>query len=181
MAGVISEAAQRLSGIHGAGAASGSRLSAPSGSGRDDLGWNHEERTMSLDRILAILSALVAFDTTSRDSNLAIIDWIERHLDGLGLASERIYDATGQKANLYATIGPAEVPGYILSGHTDVVPVDGQEWSSDPFSLKVEGERAYGRGVCDMKGFLAVCLAAVEGIRAGDLKRPIHLAFSYDE
>jgi acetylornithine deacetylase len=136
---------------------------------------------MSLDRIVAILSALVAFDTTSRNSNLAIIDWIERHLDGLGLASERIYDATGQKANLYATIGPAEVPGYILSGHTDVVPVDGQEWSSDPFSLRVEGERAYGRGVCDMKGFLAVCLAAVEGIRAGDLKRPIHLAFSYDE
>jgi acetylornithine deacetylase len=76
---------------------------------------------MSLDRILEILSALVAFDTTSRNSNLPIIDWIERHLDGLGFVSERIYDASGQWANLYATIGPADVPGYILSGHTDVV------------------------------------------------------------
>jgi acetylornithine deacetylase len=92
---------------------------------------------MSLDRIIEILSALVAFDTTSRNSNLAIIDWIERHLDGLGFESERIYDATGQKANLHATIGPAEVPGYILSGNTDVVPVDGQVWSGDPFSLRV--------------------------------------------
>jgi acetylornithine deacetylase len=140
-----------------------------------------EETRMSLDRILEILSALVAFDTTSRNSNLAIIDWIERHLGGLGFESERIYDASGQKANLYATIGPPDVPGYILSGHTDVVPVDGQEWSSDPFALRVEGGRAYGRGACDMKGFLAVCLAAAEMMRASKLERPIHLAFSYDE
>jgi acetylornithine deacetylase len=136
---------------------------------------------MSLDRIIEILSALVAFDTTSRNSNLAIIDWIERHLDGLGFESERIYDATGRKANLHATIGPAEVPGYILSGHTDVVPVDGQVWSGDPFSLRVADGRAYGRGVCDMKGFLAVCLTSAEKMRADELKRPIHLAFSYDE
>jgi acetylornithine deacetylase len=136
---------------------------------------------MNLDRILEILSALVAFDTTSRNSNLAIIDWIERHLDRAGFASERIYDAGGRKANLYATIGPADVPGYILSGHTDVVPVDGQDWSGDPFRLRVMDGRAYGRGACDMKGFLAVCLAAAETMRADELARPIHLAFSYDE
>jgi acetylornithine deacetylase len=136
---------------------------------------------MSLDRILEILATLVAFDTTSRNSNLGIIDWIERHLDGLGFESERIYDATGRKANLYATIGPRDASGYILSGHTDVVPVDGQDWSSDPFRLRVADGRAYGRGACDMKGFLAVCLAAAEGMATGALKRPIHLAFSYDE
>jgi acetylornithine deacetylase len=136
---------------------------------------------MHLDGVLEILSALVAFDTTSRNSNLAIIEWIEGHLDRLGFASERIYDATGRKANLFATIGPAETPGYILSGHTDVVPVDGQEWSSDPFSLRVADGRAYARGACDMKGFLAVCLAAAQEIQAGELKRPIHLALSYDE
>jgi acetylornithine deacetylase len=140
-----------------------------------------EETQMSLDRILEILSALVAFDTTSRNSNLSIIDWIERHLDRLGFANERIHDATGRKANLYATIGPADVPGYILSGHTDVVPIDGQEWSSDPFSLRVADGRAYARGACDMKGFLAVCLAAAEGMSRENLTRPIHLAFSYDE
>jgi acetylornithine deacetylase len=139
------------------------------------------EMSIRLDRILEILSALVAFDTTSRNSNLAIVDWIERYLDRLGFASERTYDASGEKANLYATIGPADVPGYILSGHTDVVPVDGQDWTSDPFSLRVADGRAYGRGACDMKGFLAVCLAAAETMQAGGLARPIHLAFSYDE
>jgi acetylornithine deacetylase len=136
---------------------------------------------MNLDRVLEILSALVAFDTTSRNSNLAIIDWIEAHLGGLGFACERIYDATGQKANLFATIGPAGTPGYILSGHTDVVPVDGQEWTGDPFTLRVADGRAYGRGACDMKGFLAVCLAAAERMNRQKLARPIHLAFSYDE
>jgi acetylornithine deacetylase len=136
---------------------------------------------MDLDRVLQILSTLVAFDTTSRNSNLPIIDWIEAHLAALGFTSERIYDATGTKANLFATIGPQDVPGTILSGHTDVVPVDGQEWASDPFTLRVEGGRAYGRGACDMKGFLAVCLAAAEDMDRQKLARPIHLAFSYDE
>src|SRR5918993_1313583 len=140
-----------------------------------------EGKCMHLDGVLEILSALVAFDTTSRNSNLAIIEWIEGHLDRLGFASQRIYDATGRKANLFATIGPAETPGYILSGHTDVVPIDGEEWSSDPFSLRVADGRAYARGACDMKGFLAVCLAAAQEIQAGELKRPIHLALSYDE
>lgn len=135
---------------------------------------------MESGRILDILSTLVAFDTTSRNSNLPLIEWVEAYLARLGFTSERIYDPTGQKANLWATIGPADVPGFILSGHTDVVPVDGQTWSSDPFRLRREDGRVYGRGVCDMKGFLAVCLAGAEGLKQ-PLKRPIHLAFSYDE
>jgi acetylornithine deacetylase len=135
----------------------------------------------SLARCLAILADLVAFDTVSRNSNLALIDWVERHLAAQGVASRRFPDGTGQKAALFATLGPAEFQGYVLSGHTDVVPVDGQEWSSDPFTLRVEGGRAYGRGAVDMKGYLACCLALVPEMLAGALARPIHLAFSYDE
>lgn len=136
---------------------------------------------MDAGRITEILSTLVAFDTTSRNSNLDLIDWVEPYLQSCGFACERIYDATGLKANLWASIGPSDVPGFILSGHTDVVPVDGQDWSSDPFRLRQEGGRLYGRGACDMKGFLAVCLAAAERMRETPLKQPIHLAFSYDE
>ena len=136
---------------------------------------------METGRVLEILSSLVAFDTTSRNSNLAIIDWIEGFLAPLGFSCERIYDATGAKANLFATIGPASVPGIILSGHTDVVPVDSQTWTSDPFALRVVDGRAYGRGTCDMKGYLAVCLAAAETLEAASLRKPVHLAFSYDE
>ena len=136
---------------------------------------------METGRVLEILSSLVGFDTTSRNSNLAIIDWIEDFLRPLGFSCERIYDATGLKANVFATLGPADVPGIILSGHTDVVPVDSQTWTSDPFTLRVADGRAYGRGTCDMKGYLAVCLAAAEGLDAQRLKKPVHLAFSYDE
>ncbi|ODN70574.1 acetylornithine deacetylase [Methylobrevis pamukkalensis] len=136
---------------------------------------------MAEDRIKGLLARLVAFDTTSRNSNLALIAFVEDCLAGHGVASERIFDATGTKANLFATIGPADVPGYILSGHTDVVPVDGQPWSTDPFRLHEDGDRLYGRGTCDMKGFLACCLAAVPDLVARNLRRPIHLAFSYDE
>jgi acetylornithine deacetylase len=136
---------------------------------------------MASERIIEILSTLVGFDTSSRNSNLEIIDWIEAYLGGLGFACERVYDPTGRKANLWASIGPSEVPGYILSGHTDVVPVDGQDWSSHPFTLRQEGGRLYGRGACDMKGFLAVCLAAAPRMREERLSEPIHLAFSYDE
>ncbi|HEY8565006.1 MAG TPA: acetylornithine deacetylase [Beijerinckiaceae bacterium] len=136
---------------------------------------------MKSDRILEILSTLVAFDTTSRNSNLALIDWAENYLRQRGFACERIYDETGLKANLWASIGPKEAEGYILSGHTDVVPVDGQAWSSDPFQLRVQDGRAYGRGACDMKGFLAVCLAAADDLGRTPLHRPIHLALSYDE
>jgi acetylornithine deacetylase len=136
---------------------------------------------MASRRTVEILQRLVAFDTTSRNSNLALIDWAEAHLHDLGFASERVYDASGRKANLFATIGPEGVPGYILSGHTDVVPVDGQAWTSDPWTLTERDGRLYGRGACDMKGFLACCLAAAERLRAADLARPIHLALSYDE
>lgn len=128
-----------------------------------------------------ILADLVAFDTTSCNSNLPIVDWIEDYLSLFGLRGTRFPDETGEKANLLVTIGPADVPGFVLSGHTDVVPVDGQDWTTDPFRLTEHDGRLYGRGACDMKGFLAVCLAAVPGMVAADLARPIHLAFSYDE
>jgi acetylornithine deacetylase len=130
---------------------------------------------------LAILETLVAFDTTSRNSNLAIIDWIERYLAQHGVMGVRTTDEAAGKASLFATIGPRDMPGYVLSGHTDVVPVDGQAWATDPFRLTVTDGRAYGRGAVDMKGFLACCLAAVPAMVAAPLTRPIHLAFSYDE
>ncbi len=128
-----------------------------------------------------ILAQLVSFDTTSRDSNLALIDHVQAYLSSCGVESRLVMDATGQKANLWATIGPADQPGVILSGHTDTVPVDGQDWASDPFTLEDRGGRLYGRGSCDMKGFLACALAAVPGLVTRNLARPVHLAFSYDE
>ena len=134
---------------------------------------------MNLARTKEILDTLVGFDTTSRNSNLDAIAWIESYLDGLGIAHDRIPAPSGPKANLWATVGAADVPGYILSGHTDVVPVDGQSWSSDPFRLTERNGRLYGRGTADMKGFVACCLAAVPDM-AG-LALPIHLSFTYDE
>ncbi|CAM3059292.1 acetylornithine deacetylase [Paracoccus nototheniae] len=128
-----------------------------------------------------ILAQLIAFDTTSRDSNLPLIDHVRDYLAGYGVECRLVMDATGQKANLWATIGPADQPGVILSGHTDTVPVDGQDWASDPFTLTERDGRLYGRGTCDMKGFLACVLAAVPEFAARDLTRPVHLAFSYDE
>ncbi len=132
-----------------------------------------------LQKTTEILEALVGFDTTSRNSNLAVVAWIEDYLDRLGVVHERIADHSGSKANLWATIGPAGTPGYLLSGHTDVVPVDGQAWTSDPFRLAARDGCLYGRGATDMKGFLACCLAAVADMQ--DLAQPIHLAFSHDE
>jgi acetylornithine deacetylase len=133
------------------------------------------------ERALSILERLVAFDTTSSLSNLALIEWTERYLEGHGVASRRIASADGAKANLLATAGPAVEGGVVLSGHTDVVPVAGQSWSSDPFRLTVRDGRAFGRGSSDMKGFLALALAAVPDLQAAPLARPVHLAFSYDE
>jgi acetylornithine deacetylase len=130
---------------------------------------------------LAILERLIAFDTTSRGSNLALIEWVEAYLDGHGVAHRRVANAEGTKSNLMALIGPAVDGGVVLSGHTDVVPVDGQAWSSDPFALTERDGRLYGRGTCDMKGFLALALAAVPELAAASLQRPVHLAFSYDE
>lgn len=126
------------------------------------------------------LARLIAFDTTSRGSNLALIDYVEDELRGLGVASRRVANADGSKANLYATLGPSVPGGVVLSGHTDVVPVDGQDWTSDPFTLTRRGERLYGRGTCDMKGFLALALAAAPHFTRARSK-PVHLAFSYDE
>ena len=128
-----------------------------------------------------ILATLVGFDTTSRHSNLALVDWVEAYLERHGVPSFRVPNEVGDKANLFATIGPEDVPGIILSGHTDTVPVDGQDWSSDPFALHARDGRLHGRGTTDMKGFLACCLAAVPAMRAAPLARPIHLALSYDE
>ena len=128
-----------------------------------------------------ILTALVSFDTVSRNSNLDLIAWVEGYLDRLGVAHERIYDETGQKSNLWATLGPADVPGYILSGHTDVVPVDDQAWTDSPFKLTERDGKLYGRGSTDMKGYVACCLAAVPDMLKANLKKPLHLALSYDE
>ncbi|MDO8296483.1 MAG: acetylornithine deacetylase [Caulobacter sp.] len=136
--------------------------------------------TALADRAIAILGKLVSFDTTSRLSNLALIDWVEAYLAEQGVAARRIVSPAGDKANLLASIGPAVEGGVILSGHTDVVPVDGQPWTSDPFVLTERDGKLYGRGSSDMKGFIALALAAAPLFREG-LKRPVHLAFSYDE
>lgn len=130
---------------------------------------------------LEILARLIAFDTTSRNSNLALIDWVETFLAQRGVASRRVLNAEGSKANLYALVGPGVPGGVVLSGHTDVVPVDGQPWTSDPWVLAERAGKLYGRGVADMKTFLALALAHVDAAQAAQLKRPIILAFSYDE
>ena len=127
------------------------------------------------------LARLVAFDTTSRNSNLALIEAVEAWLDGLGVRSMRIADVEGRKANLLFSIGPNVAGGVVLSGHTDVVPVDGQDWSSDPWTLSERGGRLYGRGAADMKGFLATGLSRVPAMLGAGLKRPVHFALSYDE
>jgi acetylornithine deacetylase len=128
-----------------------------------------------------MLRRLVGFDTTSRLSNLALIDWVRAYLARYGIECTAVYDATGTKANLWATIGPKDRGGIVLSGHTDVVPVDGQEWTSAPFELLERDGRLYGRGTCDMKSFLAVALALVPEFVRLDLKTPLHFCLSYDE
>jgi acetylornithine deacetylase len=128
-----------------------------------------------------MIRRLVAFDTTSRLSNLALIDYVRDYLGKLGIDSQLVFDESGKKANLFATIGPKDRPGIVLSGHTDVVPIDGQEWSTDPFAVVEKDGRLYGRGTCDMKSFVAVALALAPEFTKADLKTPIHLAFSYDE
>jgi acetylornithine deacetylase len=128
-----------------------------------------------------LLARLVAFDTTSFKNNLGLIAFVEDYLLSHGVASRRIVSDDGEKSSLYATIGPADEGGVALSGHTDVVPVDGQKWTSDPFTLRSTGGKLYGRGSADMKGFLAAALAAVPDYTSRKLKKPIHLAFSYDE
>ena len=127
----------------------------------------------------AILETLVGFDTTSRLSNLALIEWVEEYLSGFGITGRRVPNADGSKANFYATVGPDVEGGVILSGHSDVVPIDGQDWSSDPWTVTERDGRLHGRGTSDMKAFIALALAAVPRFRGG--KRPVHIALSYDE
>ena len=128
-----------------------------------------------------VLERLVGFDTVSHHSNLSLIDWVEEYLAVHRVESRRIASPDGRKANLLASIGPAAEGGVVLSGHTDVVPVAGQDWRTQPFVVTEEGGRLYGRGVADMKGFLALALAATPDFLAAKLTRPVHLAFSYDE
>ncbi len=132
-------------------------------------------------RAIGILERLLAFDTTSHLSNLELIAWVEAYLAEHGVMAERVPSPDGAKCNLLATVGPSVAGGVVLSGHTDVVPVVGQPWTSDPFVLTRRGDRLFGRGTCDMKGFLALALAAVPDILSADPKRPAHLAFTYDE
>ncbi len=128
---------------------------------------------------LSILDSLISFDTTSRNSNLQLISWVEEYLAQYDISTTRVINADGSKANLYATIGPDVAGGVILSGHSDVVPVDGQDWSSDPFVVTERDGLLHGRGTCDMKGFIALALAAAPMLKDG--KRSVHLAISYDE
>ncbi len=130
---------------------------------------------------LEILTRLIAFDTTSRNSNLELIAWVEDFLRQRGIAARRVANADGTKANLHASIGPEVGGGVVLSGHTDVVPVDDQPWASDPWVLTERGGKLYGRGTADMKSFIALTLAHVDAARTAALKRPIVLALSYDE
>ncbi len=130
---------------------------------------------------LQILDKLIGFDTTSYRSNLSLIEYISSYLSGFGISNQKIFNPDKSKANLFATVGVGTKPGILLSAHTDVVPVDGQNWTSDPFKLRISEGRAYGRGTCDMKGFIACVLAAVPQMIKAQLDRPIHFAFSYDE
>ncbi len=128
-----------------------------------------------------ILGRLIGFDTTSYKSNLELIHWVQNYLEGYGVTSQLLYDPTKNKANLYAVIGPEDKAGIVLSGHTDVVPVEGQAWDRDPFQLFESNGLLYGRGTCDMKGFIAVALSRVPEMVAKAGITPIHFALSYDE
>ena len=128
-----------------------------------------------------LLDTLIRFPTVSRDSNLDLIAFIRDYLAERGHASELVHNEEKTKANLYALIGPADKPGVMLSGHTDVVPVDGQDWSTDPFVMHESNGCLLGRGSCDMKGFIACVLSMIDSLEPDRLVTPLHLAFSYDE
>ncbi|TJW45908.1 MAG: acetylornithine deacetylase, partial [Mesorhizobium sp.] len=128
-----------------------------------------------------ILAQLVAFASVVGQPNKAIVDWIARHAEGCGAKITILPGPEGDRANLFATLGPSDVPGFILSGHMDVVPASEPGWTTDPFTLRARGERLFGRGTSDMKSFLACVLAALPALAARPLARPVHLAFSYDE
>jgi acetylornithine deacetylase len=130
---------------------------------------------------IEMIRRLVSLDTTSRNSNLALIELTRDLLADLKIDSKLVFDAGGSKANLYATLGPQDRPGLALSGHSDVVPVDGQDWSSDPWRLEERDGRLFGRGTADMKSFIAIVLAALPEIVARGLKEPLHVVVTYDE
>ena len=132
-------------------------------------------------KTLDILERLLAFDTVSHRPNRDLIDWVADRLSGAGADVHLIEEASGAKANLYATVGPPDVPGVMLSGHTDVVPVTGQDWRVSPFALTLENGRAYGRGAADMKGFVACALSMALHASTRELRTPLQLALSYDE
>lgn len=134
-----------------------------------------------LESSIAILSDLVAYPTISPDSNLAMIDDLATRLESVGARVDLYRDESGQKANLYATLGPDRPGGILLAGHTDVVPVTDQDWSSDPFEMRREEGRLFGRGTCDMKGFIAACIALAPDLAAQATGRPLHFAFTHDE
>jgi len=134
-----------------------------------------------LDDTRAILADLIAFPTVSADSNLELIAYAADRLGDLGARTSVMTDPSGHKANLFATLGPEGDGGIVLSGHSDVVPVEDQDWSSDPFTLREADGLLYGRGACDMKGFIAAALAVAPRYAALDLARPVHFCFTYDE
>ena len=128
-----------------------------------------------------LLRTLVGFDTTSRESNLQLIEFVRDYLAGFGVASELVFNAERSKANLFASVGSVHVPGIVLSGHTDVVPVDGQPWTVPPFALTERDGKLFGRGTADMKGYIACVLALVPALVEAPLRMPVHIALSYDE
>ncbi|WP_249208648.1 acetylornithine deacetylase [Magnetospirillum sulfuroxidans] len=128
-----------------------------------------------------MIERLISFDTTSYKTNIQLIQFAADVLSRLGADVRLTYDDAHEKANLFATIGPSHLPGIVLSGHTDVVPVEGQDWSSDPFRLLQRDDKLFGRGTADMKSFIAICLALAPEFAAAALRMPIHFAFSYDE
>ena len=130
---------------------------------------------------LAMITKLVGFDTVSRNSNLELIHFVKDYLAEYGVDSHLVTSSKGDKANLFATVGPDVEGGVVLSGHTDVVPVDGQPWDTDPFQVVQKDGKLYGRGTCDMKSFSAIGLSMVPDMLKRKLKRPIHFALSYDE
>jgi acetylornithine deacetylase len=148
------------------------------------LGTSSMQTGSSLEKdtkAIELLQTLVGFDTTSYNSNLELIEFIQSYLSSYNVESTLIHDESGKKANLYTTIGRTDIGGVMLSGHTDVVPVEGQDWATDPFSLIESDDKLYGRGSADMKGFIALVLSRVPEMTSVELKKPIHLAFSYDE
>ncbi len=145
------------------------------------IDWKSHVGGDTLPQVMAMIERFIGFDTTSRDSNLPLIHFAQDYFAELGVESVVTLDAAGRKGNLLATVGPKERAGFILSGHTDTVPVDDQIWSSNPFALNERGGKVYGRGVCDMKGFLAIATALVPTFLSKPLKSPIHIAMSYDE